>query len=286
MKTRVITGAVYVLVLVLFFLLKAYVHAICFDVLIWLFAIVGTHEMLHAFADRLTLSQRVLAQGFAVLYLPIFVLFETVWGTGIYAMAALFAGIAALQLCLFVFDYEKVSPEGVGLSLLASVYPQLLLGVLALCNHLARDSMLALLCIFVISPCADSVAYLFGVALHKKFPKPMAPRISPNKTLIGGLGGLVGGVLGAILLYLIYNAVVGITLYDAAWLNVLVFGLIGLVAALFTAFGDLVESAIKRKVGIKDMGKLLPGHGGILDRIDGSMFLTLFIYVVFVLFSL
>jgi phosphatidate cytidylyltransferase len=61
------------------------------------------------------------------------------------------------------------------------------------------------------------------------------------------------------------------------------YALLGAVAALATEFGDLVESAIKRKVGIKDMGKLLPGHGGILDRIDGSIYAAVVVYVVFYL---
>ena len=62
--------------------------------------------------------------------------------------------------------------------------------------------------------------------------------------------------------------------------------LIGLFAALATAFGDLVESAIKRKKGIKDMGNIMPGHGGILDRIDGTLFATVVVYAAFALIQL
>ena len=62
-------------------------------------------------------------------------------------------------------------------------------------------------------------------------------------------------------------------------------GIIGVIAAAATEFGDLAESCIKRKVGIKDMGKLLPGHGGILDRIDGTLFATVAVYAAFVIVS-
>ena len=60
--------------------------------------------------------------------------------------------------------------------------------------------------------------------------------------------------------------------------------IIGLIASIVTEFGDLVESIIKRKTGIKDMGKLLPGHGGILDRIDGTLFTSVFVYLCFAFF--
>ena len=60
----------------------------------------------------------------------------------------------------------------------------------------------------------------------------------------------------------------------------------GLLASVATAFGDLVESCIKRKRGLKDMGDLMPGHGGILDRIDGTLFATVAVYVSFILITL
>ena len=64
------------------------------------------------------------------------------------------------------------------------------------------------------------------------------------------------------------------------WLPVYI--VVGVLAALATAFGDLVESCIKRKRGLKDMGDLMPGHGGILDRIDGTLFASVVVYLAFV----
>lgn len=109
----------------------------------------------------------------------------------------------------------------------------------------------------------------------------MAESISPNKTVIGGIGGIVGGVVGAVVVYFIYNATVGSFSQMGVWL--LVYILIGGLASVANEFGDLVESSIKRKVGIKDMGKLMPGHGGILDRIDGTLFTASAVYLVFML---
>ena len=133
----------------------------------------------------------------------------------------------------------------------------------------------------MISPFADSLAYVFGRFLKGKFPKKMAPVVSPNKTVIGGIGGLVGGAVGAAILYFAYNAVAGSFAQMYLWLPVYL--LIGLLAAAATEFGDLVESCIKRKVDIKDMGKLMPGHGGILDRIDGTQFAAVVVYLSFII---
>jgi phosphatidate cytidylyltransferase len=188
-----------------------------------------------------------------------------------------------------VFDYKNTSIESVGVSLLSGLYPTALLCVMTLVNHaqipapsvFGFNSNLFILLIFVISPIADSFAYLFGCGLGKKFPKKMSPNISPNKTMIGGIGGLFGGLVGACAVYFIYNAVAGSYADMQIWLPVYL--AIGLLVALFTAFGDLMESAIKRKVGIKDMGKIMPGHGGALDRIDGSIYASLVVYLCFIL---
>jgi phosphatidate cytidylyltransferase len=183
--------------------------------------------------------------------------------------------------------------EGTGLSLLSGFYPTMLLCLLSLVNHtaapvalrgLAFNSNLLILLIFVIAPCADSIAYVFGISFKKYLPKKMTPNLSPNKTVIGGVGGLVGGVLGAAILYFAYNGVCGS--FDQMYIWLPVYLGIGLVASVATAFGDLVESSIKRKLGIKDMGKIMPGHGGALDRIDSILFATIIVYAAFILIGI
>lgn len=106
----------------------------------------------------------------------------------------------------------------------------------------------------------DTFAYAVGrlVGHHK-----LARRISPQKTVEGAIGGLVGSVLFAI----------GVMIYNPDWLHIREAVILGLAIGVAGQFGDLVESAIKRDLRVKDSGRILPGHGGILDRFD-SMFLA------------
>ncbi|CAN5193900.1 phosphatidate cytidylyltransferase [soil metagenome] len=106
----------------------------------------------------------------------------------------------------------------------------------------------------------DSSAYLVGRTLGKT---KLFPRISPGKTIEGSVGGVVGCAIVAIgLFYLI--PVNGWEMYD--WV------VVAILASTFATFGDLVESMLKRNLGIKDSGTMLPGHGGILDRFDAFYF--------------
>lgn len=112
---------------------------------------------------------------------------------------------------------------------------------------------------------ADTGAYFAGKKLGKHL---LAPRISPAKTVEGFLGGLVSSIASAFIVkYLLFN---NLSIFDV-WV---VGGLIGLTGPL----GDLAESLIKRSVGVKDSGKLIPGHGGLLDRIDAALFTSPVIY--------
>ena len=141
-----------------------------------------------------------------------------------------------------------------------------------LANDMGANAFIVLLLAFVVSPCSDSMAYFTGSLIGGK---KLCPKISPNKTWAGAIGGTIGGVISGIVVYLIFNPVVNF------FSPILFFVLVGLFASIATLFGDLFESLIKRSVGIKDMGKIMPGHGGVLDRIDGTMFAIAFTYLVF-----
>lgn len=110
----------------------------------------------------------------------------------------------------------------------------------------------------------DTGAYFVGRTVGRR---PFFPKISPKKTLEGAIGGLVTGV-------------VAVTLLGAWWLDLSAVNgaLLGALLALGATFGDLAESVLKRQVGIKDSGNLIPGHGGMLDRVDSLLFVVPIVY--------
>ena len=111
---------------------------------------------------------------------------------------------------------------------------------------------------------ADSGAYFAGRHFGGRLfgSRRLAPRISPNKTLEGLLGGLLAGVAVGLL----FTTFTGLTFAQAP-----AFIIVALATVLFSVVGDLFESLLKRHVGAKDSGSLIPGHGGILDRLDGVL---------------
>ena len=291
---------------------------VCFDVLIYAFALIGAKEMIRAMGDSVARTEKAIVYVFAVVCIPACAIGEYLWGYGVHFTAICFFILTVSLLSLLVFKPQESNLENIGAAFVCAVYPTLLLSLLVLANHIGQNpwfgekfindysqdlqsikfnSDLAILFIFSISPIADATAFFTGMLLRKKFPKKLAPEISPKKTVVGFIGGLVGGMLAAVIIYFVYPLIVigieqifpqGQVLVYAdfmkhmyIWLPVYI--VIGLFAALASAFGDLVESAIKRKRGLKDMGDIMPGHGGVLDRIDGTLFTAIVVYAAFAL---
>lgn len=155
-------------------------------------------------------------------------------------------------------------------SLFASVYIGLPLGALAAVREEGnggREALLLLLGVIVIS---DSAQYYTGRAFGRR---ALAPSISPKKTVEGAIGGAVFGTLAM--------AVGGRWVFQSPPSPVWALALLGAVISLLGIVGDLFESLLKRSAGVKDSSHLIPGHGGVLDRIDSWLFAAP-VYYVFV----
>ncbi len=187
--------------------------------------------------------------------------------------AALLAGLAAggafpwlvsapLIVALAVFAVMLSHGDRKAVTATGFLYACGLAAGIILCRATGYDGAVVVLWLFAVVWGTDILAYFTGRALGG--PK-LWPRVSPKKTWSGAIGGLSGGILlGCLLL-----AVAGVSL---RWQHV------ALCAAfsILTQLGDLYESSLKRRFGVKDSGSLIPGHGGFMDRLDGFIFAVIF----------
>ncbi len=174
-----------------------------------------------------------------------------------------------LIMCVYVFTYPKYRAEQIMAALFGVVYVAVMLSYIYKTRALEGGAWLVGL-IFLSSWGSDTCAYCVGMLIGKH---KMAPVLSPKKSIEGG----VGGVLGAALLGALYALLIS-SFNQADGHTPLMYAVICAVGALISMVGDLAASAIKRNKEIKDYGKLIPGHGGILDRFDSVIFTAPFIY--------
>ena len=127
--------------------------------------------------------------------------------------------------------------------------------------------------VFIASWLTDVFAYLTG----KTIGKHHFTDISPNKTIEGCIGGTVGSVICIIIYTIILNQFAGFNL------NIVLIAFVGIILSIVGQIGDLSASAIKRYAGIKDYSDLIPGHGGMVDRVDSVIFIAPFTYLLFIM---
>lgn len=193
--------------------------------------------------------------GTAIYYTAIIYDFEK------YGMMAVMAALIIL-LFVYVFTYPAYEADQIMAAFFGIVYVGVMLSFIYLTRNLSDGKILVWL-IFICSWGCDTCAYCVGMLFGKH---KMAPVLSPKKSVEGA----VGGVVGAALLGAAYGAIFHV--------GALEYALISAVGALISMVGDLAASAIKRNRGIKDYGRLIPGHGGILDRFDSVIITAPVIY--------
>ena len=178
-------------------------------------------------------------------------------------------------MAVYVFTYPKYRAEQITLTFFGLFYVAVMLSYVYQVRMLEQGAFLVWL-IFGCSWGCDTCAYFVGVTMGKH---KMAPVLSPKKSVEGGIGGIVGAaLLGVIYAALINHFVPGINA------NVILYAAICGVGGAISQVGDLAASAIKRNYGIKDYGKLIPGHGGILDRFDSVIITAPIIFYMATLF--
>ncbi|MGH4138119.1 phosphatidate cytidylyltransferase [Clostridium sp.] len=181
-----------------------------------------------------------------------------------------------ILLCIPVLhtNYNFVD---VALTIFGFLYVAVFFSFIVFINNKAYGEYLVWI-IFICSWLCDTAAYYSGRFLGKGGKHKLCPKVSPNKTIEGSIGGLLGSIIGSTIYgYVISKYGVPIQLYH--------FVIIGIICGVFGQFGDLIASSIKRYVGAKDYSSLIPGHGGILDRFDSILFVSVvaFYYITFVL---
>jgi phosphatidate cytidylyltransferase len=180
--------------------------------------------------------------------------------------------VSCTLLLLGIMFYRPIETAGKRLAgmLVALVYPGLLLTILIVIHNTVPDGPWWAFLILATAFLGDTGAYFAGRAFGKH---PLAPNLSPKKTVEGVAGGLLGSMLATLCAHFIFLP--RITLADA-----IVLGVLGSAADVI---GDLVESLVKRSGGIKDAGSFFPGHGGVMDRIDGLLFVIppFYAYITF-----
>ena len=241
--------AVSVTLIVLVWFTLAY-HRELFAVLIGLAVILGIREITKAFAAAETYLS------LPALIIATLVLTAATWRGSLAGLAI----ATAFCLPILLVDLLRRGPDGFIKSATATtlvlIYLPFLAGFIIL---LARpyDGFSRVMTFVVLISCNDTFGYLVGVLIGRH---PLVPKISPKKTWEGLAGSLVFTILGGALSF---HYVMHEHWYVGA--------IVGLVVVFTATSGDLIESAMKRDLSLKDMGTMLPGHGGILDRLDSAL---------------
>jgi phosphatidate cytidylyltransferase len=191
----------------------------------------------------------------------------------VFPKVEIYSKLLALML-IILFTYEiftrKSGVNGIVHTLFGFAYVSFLLSHIIYINNLENGAILIWLP-FLTAWFTDTTAYFTGISIGKH---KLSPTISPKKTIEGALGGVIGcSLLTSAFGVLIsnYNSNIGISNFI----------LIGLLCGVVSQLGDLAASYIKRHTSLKDFGKLIPGHGGILDRFDSILFTMPVVYYYF-----
>lgn len=302
MKQRLVTGAMIFAVLVLVVFARN-LSTYIFDAFVLGLAVLGSYEMTKLLAKSNLYNNKYVAIGYPVVAYAIYlfsILVDMKWYMILLMELSFLIVVTGLLAVWGILNSKstrnEISTRNLKIkndtfsiykalhTLFACVYPSLLIMSLVVINnipsmdylfnvvnqHLASISTFAIILTLIIPIFTDTFAYLTGSIFKGK---KLCPGISPNKTISGAVGGVIWAMVGSILLFVIFNAMPTFNeLFTTIGLEFWHLIIVGFVGSIACICGDIFESYLKRKAQVKDSGNLLPGHGGILDRIDSHLF--------------
>ena len=278
MINRVITGAWFTVLLLACIILGSWVMLALLSAML----VISTMEMYKAI--RATGIEPVRWAGYMFCGLTIAAQCASFFAPNTMNLSTIALALSVMAAMVRLVFRGKIAVE----SMMATVFPMLYPGIfyMLLMDLLHLESrgvvVVALVLAFFSASINDVFALIAGLSFGKH---KLAPELSPKKTIEGSIGGLIASVLfsmavPAIVRFLLgWNPalLVGMEHLPPVW----TLGILGLVAGVLSQTGDLTASMIKRHCGVKDFGKLLPGHGGIMDRMDGVLFCGAACYIFF-----
>jgi phosphatidate cytidylyltransferase len=259
LKQRIVTGVLGGIL----FLFLVYVGDVWYSLLVLLLAILGLFEFLSMAGIRAYSFPGMISYllMLGILWPQLSFLYRIEIPFSLLLMSVTF-----LLLLYSVIRKNKFHIEHAALTMMGALYIGYGFMYMAVARHVPENGLFMTVLIFLGIWSSDSGAYFVGKAIGKR---KLWPEISPNKTVEGSLGGLAA----AVVVVITTNALMGTLTFTHA-----------LVLALATAVtgqaGDLIESAIKRHFGVKDSGKIIPGHGGVLDRVDSWLIVFPILYLI------
>ncbi len=279
MKTRILTGLIAVVVILVPCI--AFMHTVVLPIILGLFAAIAVHEVIKATGGKnnvlLALSCITAAAvpflfhfNIEIPFMPVAVIYtlayfiimvpmhkKTTFNDVITALFAIVAIPSSISIFILLRDVYIANPEKYTKSS----------GVFFI--------LFAMFCAWM----TDTFAYFSGKFLGKH---KLCPNVSPNKTIEGAVGGVIGAIVMNLILFFVFDKFF-FTVHTLAWWQIII---ISAVLSVISMFGDLSASIIKRNHGIKDFGKIFPGHGGVMDRIDSCLFVLPALYFALYLINI
>lgn len=311
MKQRILTGLIMLLVIAGMLFLTQYIAYWVYDIFVLAIMFFSTREILNAVAEKFSKPISGVVYSYIIIGYIAFKFSHIMFGKlGITTYFVLMGIFVILMLAINLFS-TKHDLSNVMSTMFCMVYPLALSIYLLALNYLTIGDaaiqplaftdwvydayatgvfvpnvrIIAIACVLACSCSTDIFAYFVGSLFRG--PK-LAPRISPKKTISGSIGGLVGGMFGAVVVLLLGSVgFLGITpLSEDFTMNILLYLGLGFSIAIATQIGDLIASNVKRYCEIKDFSNIFPGHGGMLDRVDGIILSSLITYTYLSIFIL